>query len=394
MTYGYYDIGGMSNINNMIKAIGSPPDLVDIGGMSNIGPAPTPAPVFQYVDQSGIVHTFDSQAKLNAFIANLGKAEISAPPPAAATTPPKTFQAWNAVTGEYVDGYPTQAAADTASMEWAKTKQIIEEEKRQPSTQVSAITPIDQITEIGQGTGDTTMAPWTDWQNVFGELDPSAQYQAMMRTSMPNYALPGYQAMATRQFAPTFGRYLMQGFPATGTGAGQAYGAAGSVPTGQTGLGTEAMFSDWYKGQFPYTEPVTADAAAGVEAVAGGFAPGMGGTGTFEPSGTLGDIGAGWDLAKQYSALADDVRGTEWDKLRALTPGMSFAMQDPEAVRAMALAKYYGGGQSTGGYAGRAVASALQNMYTDWQARQVQAGATGPAGYLNYLSTLANSQWA
>ena len=349
MTYGYYDIGGMSNINKMIKDIGAPP-VDDDTDTTEISPS---APGQGYVPDV-----------------------------------PLTYSAWNAVTGEYVDGYPTQAAADTASMEWAKTKQIIDEGKRQPSTQVSATTPID-VTEIGSGTGDIAMAPWSDWSNVFGELDPSAQYQAMMRTQMPNYALPGYQAMATRQFAPTFGRYLMQGYPATGTGTDQAYGATGAVPTGQTGLGTEAMFSDCYGGQFPFTGGTAAtDTSAAVPGTVP--TPGMGGVGAFTP----GSIGAGWDLAKQYSALSGDVRGTEWDKLRALTPGMSYAMQDPEAVRAMALAKYYGGGQPTGGYAGRAVASALQNMYTDWQARQVQAGATGPSGYLGYLSGLANTRWA
>ena len=233
------------------------------------------------------------------------------------------------------------------------------------------------------------MAPWTDWSNisgVFGELDPSAQYQAMMRTQMPNYALPGYQAMATRQFAPTFGRYLMQGYPTTGTGATGAYGAAGSVPTGQTGLGTGAMFSDWYKGQFPGVDAVAATGAD--PAIPAGPTPGMGGVGAFAG----GDISPGWSLAKQFSGMTPGT--ADWQAQAGLTPGMAFAMQDPEAVRAMALAKYYGGNQPTGGYAGRAVASTLQNMYNQWQAGQVQAGQTGPAGYLNYLSTLANSQWA
>ena len=229
------------------------------------------------------------------------------------------------------------------------------------------------------------MAPWSDWSNVFGELDPSAQYQAMMRTQMPNYALPGYQAMAGRQFAPTFGRDLMQGYPTAGSGATGTYGAAGDVPGSQTGLGTEAMFSDWYKGQFPYTTPVP---AVGDVPASGGFTPGMGGVGTFAG----GDISPGWSLAKQFSGMTP---GTEaWQTQAGLTPGMAYAMQDPEAVRAMALAKYYGGNQPTGGYAGRAVASTLQNMYNQWQAGQVQAGTTGPSGYLGYLSGLANTRWA
>ena len=97
-------------------------------------------------------------------------------------------------------------------------------------------------------------------------------------------------------------------------------------------------------------------------------------------------------MAKQMSGMG--VGDADWIAQEAITPGMAYAVQDPEAVRAMALAKYYGGGQSTGGYAGRAVASTLQNMYNRWQAKQVMAGQTGPSGYLNYLSTLANSPWA
>jgi hypothetical protein len=325
MTYGYYDIGGMSNINKMIKDIGAPPVDDD-----------TDTTEITYPASPGYVPDV-----------------------------PLTYSAWNAVTGEYVDGYPTQAAADTASMEWAKTKQIIEEEKRQPSTQVSATTPID-VTEIGSGTGDTTMAPWTDWQNVFGELDPSAQYQAMMRTQMPNYAMPGYAAMASRQFDPTFGRFLMQG-----------YGAGGADPT-TTGLGTATQFSDWYGGQFP----------AGATGVGGG-----GGVGSFSPTAAQTNIAPGWDLARQYSQMGDPT-GSAWTEAAKITPGMAYAMTQPDAVQAMALAKYYGGQAPTGGYAGRAVASTLQNLYNQWQAGQVQQGVTAPAGYLDWLANTAGSRWA
>ena len=222
------------------------------------------------------------------------------------------------------------------------------------------------MSELGPGTAADKRAPWGDWSNVFGELTPSAQYQAMMRTGMPNYSLPGYQSMATRQFAPTFGRYLMQG-----------YGAGGAGPT-TTGLGTGTGFADWYGGQFSPS--------------AGAPAGGRGGVGTFSPTGTMGDIGAGWNLAKQYSGMTPG--SADWQSAAGVTPGMAYAMQDPEAVKAMALSKYYGGNQPTGGYAGRAVASTLGNLYNQWQAGQVQAGQTAPTGYLNYLGGLTGSKWA
>jgi hypothetical protein len=196
----------------------------------------------------------------------------------------------------------------------------------------------------------TMASPWSSWAPVFGELSPQQQYSAMMTADMPNYAQPYYQQMASRQFDPTFGRFLLGG-----------YGDQ------STGLGTGSQFANWY----------------------GGLRPGdtMGRAMSQTPEA----ISAGWDFAKQFGATTPG--GVGWEELAGANPGMAYAMQDPAAIQAMAQAKYYGGGGPTGGYAGRAVASTLGNIFNRWQAGQLKEGVTAPGGFIPYLGTLSN-RWA
>ena len=72
---------------------------------------------------------------------------------------------------------------------------------------------------------------------------------------------------------------------------------------------------------------------------------------------------------------------------------MAYAMQDPAAVQAMAMARYYGGGGPVGGYAGRAVQNTLGNLYNRWATEGAQLGRTGPSGFLGYLGGLAPNRW-
>ena len=183
----------------------------------------------------------------------------------------------------------------------------------------------NQPSNFSAYTGNNNMAPtnnpWGDWSPVFGEYSPQDQYRSMMATSMPDYYTPRYGQMANRQFAPTFGRYLLGGY-------------GGDT----TGLGTGSDFSQWYQGQ--------------------GMTPG----------------------------------GTDWGAAASNNPGMAYAMQDPQAVQAMALARYYGGGAPQG-YAARAVQSSLGNLYDRYATRGAQTGITGPSGFLNYLGGLNQSRF-
>jgi len=342
------------------------------------GPAPPPAaaapaaaaPVFQYVDQSGIVHTFDSQAKLNDFIANLGKAEISAP--AAAALSPKTFQAFNAMTGKYEGAYPTQAAADIVSMEWAETKRRQDEMLRIDADRLK----IDQVVELG--TGEEPMAVWEDWSTAFGAYSPEQQYNALMRQQLPQYGIPGYGQMAQQQFAPTFGRFLMSGYGNDqdyGLGAGQGFenwfgGQMGRRPLkiGQLTGGTKMPWE--YGTAYPTVPSTTARDALGVS---NRHAP-------------------GWQLAQQFGALQPE--SAAWDQLMGQNLGMGYAMTQPDAIQAMAQAQYYGGGGPVGGYAGRAVASGLSGLYDRWMQRQLAGSGAAPAAFLPYLSSLDPDRWA
>ena len=210
---------------------------------------------------------------------------------------------------------------------------------------------INQPSNFSAYTGNNNMAPnnnpWGDWSPVFGEYSPQDQYRSMMATSMPNYYAPRYVQMANRQFAPTFGRYLLGG-------------DGGDT----TGLGTGSDFSQWYQGQ--------------------GMTPGV--TQNLDPS----NISAGYNQALQFGATTPGSTG--WGNLASNNPGMAYAMQDPDAVQAMALSRYYGGGAPQG-YAARAVQSSLGNLYDRYTTRGAQTGITGPSGFLNYLGGLNQSRF-
>ena len=195
--------------------------------------------------------------------------------------------------------------------------------------------------------GYTPPSAWSSWAPVFGELSPQQQYSAMMTAAMPNYAQPYYQQMASRQFDPTFGRFLLGG-----------YGDQ------STGLGTGSQFANWYGGLRSGDEMGQA------------------------MSQTPGSLNTGWELAKQFGSGTPG--GVGWEELAGANPGMAYAMQDPAAIQAMAQAKYYGGGGPTGGNAGRAVASTLGNIFNRWQAGQLKEGVTAPGGFIPYLGTLSN----
>jgi hypothetical protein len=197
----------------------------------------------------------------------------------------------------------------------------------------------------GLGGGGTTTTPtqWSDWANVFGEFSPQQQYSSLMATSGMPYYTPRFQQMAQRQFEPTFGRYLLGGY--------------GANPT--AGLGQGTTFADWYGKQ----QGQTGSALQGTP-----------------------NIASGYQTALNFAGQTPGTTG--WNELAGQNPGMAFAMQDPEAVRAMALSRYYGGGAPAGGYAQRAVAQTLGGLYEQWAQRNIQKGVTSPGSYLTYLDTL------
>lgn len=199
-------------------------------------------------------------------------------------------------------------------------------------------------------------SPWanvgTNWEGspVFGEFTPQQQYASIMSTALPQYYMPGYSTMAQRQFNPTFGRFLLGG-----------YG------NDTQGLGTNMAFAPWFTG-----------VGQGMSAVIGEALPSS-------------NIGTGWDMARKFS---QEMPGSsEWNRLSSRSPGMAYAMQDPEAVRAMAMARYYGGGAPVGGYAGRAVEQTMRNIYDRYMQAGIQKGHTSPAGYLSHLEQLAPSRF-
>ena len=185
--------------------------------------------------------------------------------------------------------------------------------------------------------GASTMAN----ENVFGEFSPQQQYTSMMANQMPNYYLPRYGQMAQRQFQPTFGSYLL----------------------GDTGAVTGQDFAPWYQAQ--------------------GYQPGTAGAGQ--------NITAGYNQALQFGAALPG--STAWNTLQTANPVLAQSMQDPEAVQAMALARYYGGGVPTGGYAQRAVSQSLGNLYDRYMTGGAEKGITSPLGFLGYLGGLNPTRW-
>ena len=201
--------------------------------------------------------------------------------------------------------------------------------------------------------GSTMATDWSDWvrPDVFGEYTPEQQYTALMQQALPNYYTPRYSQMASRQFTPTFGRYLLGGYGGNATGAG-------------TGMG----FSDWFTSQ-PGGYSALAQPQASVPA----------------------NISGGWNLAREFGA--ERPGSAAWDALAAQNATMASSMQDPEAVQAMALARYYDGGGPAGGYVGRAIQNTLSNLYGRYANTQALAGDTSPAGFLNYLGGLSGSRF-
>ena len=201
--------------------------------------------------------------------------------------------------------------------------------------------------------GSTMATDWSDWvrPDVFGEYTPEQQYTALMQQALPNYYTPRYSQMASRQYTPTFGRYLLGGYGGNATGAG-------------TGMG----FSDWFTSQ-PGGYSALAQPQASVPA----------------------NISGGYNLARQFGA--ETPGSAAWDALAAQNAGMAYAMQDPEAVQAMALARYYGGGGPAGGYVGRAIQNTLGDLYGRYANTGALAGNTSPAGFLNYLGDLSGSRF-
>jgi hypothetical protein len=264
---------------------------------------------------------------------------------------------WNpsivGTTGEHYYVEPGQTT--TSGLRWDGSSGFVSEnEWNDVSLSMGDIDPgTTSIVATNTGNkGVSNMAPgdaaWTDWSPVFGEYTPQQQYTSLMSSAMPQYFTPRWGQMAQRQFAPTFGRYLLGG-----------YG-------GDTvGLGTGADFANWYQGQ--------------------GASPGI------APTANPQNIGAGYNRALEFGALNPGSAG--WTDLAAQNAGMAYAMQDPEAVQAMALARYYGGGGPAGGYAGRAVQQTLGNLYDRYMTAGAQTGVTGPSGFLNYLGTLGGNRF-
>ena len=198
-------------------------------------------------------------------------------------------------------------------------------------------------------TGDGMAFDWSTYNPdspfqgspVFGEYTPQQQYTSLQSTRIPEYYMPGYSSMAQRGYAPTFGSFLLGGY-------GQNQG---------TGLGQGTRFADWFTG------------------------------GGREPS----NITGGWNQALAFSNMMPG--GNDWNRAQGVSPGMAYAMQDPDAVQAMALSRYYGGGVPQSSYASRAVASSLGDLYNRFTARGIQQGNTGPSSYLGYLSNLDPTRW-
>ena len=183
-------------------------------------------------------------------------------------------------------------------------------------------------------------SPWDGWAPVLGAYTPQQQYTALMGSTMPNYNIPGFSNLYQSQFDPTFGQYLLGG-----------YG-------GGTGLGTTERFSDWFRNR------------------------------------PTGDLGAGWNLAQQFGRTMPG--GTDYATLAQANPGMAYAMTQPDAIQAMAQARYFQGQdpRKLGGYATRAVQSTLGNLFTNWQRKNIaSADPQAPGAFLSDLGRYGG-RWA
>ena len=200
---------------------------------------------------------------------------------------------------------------------------------------------------------DSPWAGWTDWGGsgnyspVFGEYSPYEQYQSIMSTAMPNYYTPRYQNMATRRFGPTFGRFLLGG-----------YGAGGAGTAEEQQQRYMQTFGDWYTPQ------------------------------QMQQGRTPTDISKGWNLATQLSGMQPGSESYYQAALDRDALPLSMSLENEEDVRAMALARYYGGQTPGSSYAARQTESALGNLYDRWSQRAIQEGQGAPSQFINYLGGL------
>ena len=279
----------------------------------------------------------------------------------------QVFSARDPWTGQMVPGFASQALADKQAGEW---KLQWDEEQAAKLSEPIVTQGVD--TMVMQNPTDWTggMGNWGDFGSGFGALAPRSQYQAMMRQGIPGYQMPGYESMAMRGFAPAWGQYMLGGAGDDRTGA--TY----NLQTPQSGVAPPS-FANWYAGRNPL---VKAEGSPEISTAYPGVYPtlGVGGRGT----GSL----PGWNRAVGLSGQVYGESG--WNDLAAGNLALSEALQEADAVQAMAMGQYYGGGGPRGGYAGRMAERGMQNLFNRWQAGAMTQGITNPAGFLNYLTGL------
>ena len=171
----------------------------------------------------------------------------------------------------------------------------------------------------GQGT------QWGDFGGGFGAMPAQSQYTAMMRQGIPGYQMPGYAATAQRGFAPAWGTYML----GTPTDARLTAGSAYGLQTPATGGIAPSSFGDWYASRNPMGGPTSAPTYS----TNLGVGPqGVGGSGTAPLP--------GWNVAQ---GLSGQIYGSEgpggWNELATGNLALSEAMQEDDAVRAMAMAQ-------------------------------------------------------
>ena len=191
---------------------------------------------------------------------------------------------------------------------------------------------------------------------MFGEFSPQQQYSSIMSTELPNYYMPGYQQMASRQFQPTFGRFLLGGYGAGGTGTGTADQASAE----QQRQNYMQTFGDWYSQQ-DRTAPT--------------------------------NVQGGWNLATQLAGMQPGSEGYYRAALSRDALPLAESLQNAEDVQAMALARYYGGATPQSSYAARQTERALGNLFGRFSNRQMQQGQTSPASFVSYLSEMSPSRF-
>ena len=189
---------------------------------------------------------------------------------------------------------------------------------------------------------------------VFGEFSPQQQYSSIMSTELPNYYMPGYQQMSQRQFQPTYGRFLLGGYGAGGTGT------ADQASAEQQRQNYMQTFGDWYSQQ-DRTAPT--------------------------------NLQGGWNLATQLAGMQPGSEGYYRAALQRDALPLAESLQNAEDVQAMALARYYGGATPQSSYAARQTERALGNLFGRFSNRQMQQGQTSPASFVSYLSEMSPSRF-